>query len=164
MPSITFSGAVLEKVDRIPAAATLHFSCELTAAVAKKMEWGDLPDAAKKSPMDGQLAGGSFVYSPKEAAQKQIEGTLPDEMQANILTVGGFVITRMQIEGSRGKGVKRRINFVLKSADADAAAKAEAWLTMAGSTKGSLRVEYSAMGTAPTQGEDDSEDDAGDKD
>lgn len=158
MPSITFSGVVLEKADRVSAAATLHFACELTASVVKHMKWGDLPDAAKKAPMDGQLAGGSFVLSPKEARQTQIVGTLPDEMQAAVLTVGGFVITRMQIEGSRGKGVKRRINFVLKSADADAAAKAEAWLTMAGDTRGSLRIEYSAMGSAVTEVGEEGED------
>ncbi len=158
MPSITFSGCMLEKVDRVAAAATLHFACELTASVVKHLKWGDLPDAAKKAPMDGQLAGGSFVLSPKQAAQQQIEGTLPDEMQAAVLTVGNFVITRLQIDGSRGKGVKRRINFVLKSADQDAAAKAEAWLTMAGDTKGSLRVEYSAMGSVEPATDDDEED------
>lgn len=129
MPVITFSGSVLEKVDRVAAAATLHFSCEMTASVAKHLEWGELPEGSKKSAMDGQLAAGSFVLSPQAGKQAKLEGMTPDELRANLLTCGGFVVTRQQLEGSKGKGVKRKITFALKSADADAAAKAEAWIT-----------------------------------
>jgi hypothetical protein len=154
MPSITFSGVELKSVSRVPAAATLHFACELTAGVIKHLEWGELPDGSKKATMDGQLAGGTFTLTPKESKQKTIEGVRPDELSANLLTASGFVITRQQIEGTRGKGVKRRIDFVVKCADCDAAAKAEAWLCLAGDTKASLAISYSARETQAASGDD----------
>ena len=144
MPSITFHGVELKNVQRVPAAATFHFCAELTAAVVKHLEWGDLPDGSKKATMDGQLAGGSFTLTPKDKKQQSIEGTRPDEFACNLLTCSNFVVTRQQIEGTRGKGVKRRIDFVCKSADLDAATKAEAWLCMAGDTKAVLAIAYSA--------------------
>ena len=144
MPVITFSGTILDKVDRVAASATLHFSCEMTASVAKHLEWGELPEGSKKSAMDGQLAGGSFVLSPLQGKQTALAGFTPNELRANLLTAGGFVVTRQQLDGSNGKGVKRKITFAVKSADADAAAKAEAWITGAGDTRASLRLDYSS--------------------
>ncbi len=160
MPKITFTGAVLEKVDRVAAAATLHFQCELTASVGKHLEWGDLPDGSKKSAMDGQLAGGSFVLSPQQGKQMAIKETLPDELSANLLTCGGFVITRMNLEGTKGKGFRRKITFALKSPDEDAAAKAEGWLTSVGDLKASLSVSYSSKESGkPEESDDDEEGD-----
>lgn len=155
MPVITFSGSVLEKVDRVAAAATLHFSCEMTASVAKHLEWGELPEGSKKSAMDGQLAGGSFVLSPQAGKQAKLEGMTPDELRANVLTCGGFVVTRQQLEGSKNKGVKRKVTFALKSADADAAAKAEAWITSSSDTKASLRVDYASKEAVKSAEEDE---------
>ena len=155
MPSITYQGVELKSVSRVAAAATFHFCCELTAAVARPMGWGSLCDAAKKQTMDGQLAGGKFTLSAKEdGKQKSIEGTRPDELTANLLTASGFVVTRQQIEGTKGKGTKRRIDFIVKSADPDAAAKAEAWITMAGDTKAVLVIDYRAKEEASTTEEE----------
>jgi hypothetical protein len=164
MPSITFQGVELKSVSRVAAAATLHLACEFTQAVARPMEWGDMSDAAKKQTMDGQLAGGSFRLTAKPGKQRVIEGTLPNELNANLLTASGFVVTRQQIEGTKGKGVKRRIDFIVKSADADAAAKAEAWITLAGDTRGVLVVNYSAKESgAPGESEEEGEEE-GDED
>lgn len=157
MPSVSFTGVELKKVDRIAAAATFHFTCELTASVVKHLEWGELPDGSKKASMDGQLAGGNFTLTPKEAKQKSIDGTRPDEVSCALLTASGFVVTRQQIDGTRGKGVKRRIDFVVKSADQDAAAKAEAWLCMAGDTKAQLSIAYSAKETGQPNADEDGE-------
>ena len=84
MPSITFHGVELRNASRVPAAATFHFCAELTAAIAKHLEWGDLPDGSKKSAMDGQLAGGSFTLTPKDKKQQSIEGTRPEDTQKEL--------------------------------------------------------------------------------
>lgn len=154
MPSITFVGVELKNVVRTAKEATFHFSAEYTAKVAKHFQWGDPSDSDKKADKDGALAGGSMALTPKDAKQKAFEGTRPDVLEVALATCGKFKITRLQTEGSKGKGTRRRIDFVATSIDGDAAMKAEKWLQLAAKIKAELCCDYRVKDSgAPGEGD-----------
>ena len=152
MPSITFVGVELKNCVRTAKEATFHFAAEYTAKVAKHFDWGEPVDSAKKLPLDGALAGGTMTLEAKESKQKSIEGTRPDVLEVALATCNGFIVTRLQTEGTKGKGTKRRIDFVATSIDADAAGKAEGWLSMIGKLKASACFDYRVMESAANEG------------
>lgn len=154
MPSITFVGVELKNCVRTAKEATFHFAAEYTAKVAKHFQWGEPSDSDKKADKDGSLAGGTLTLTPKDAKQKTIEGTRPDVLEVALATCGTFKITRLQTEGSKRKGTRRRIDFVATSVDADAAMKAEKWLQLAAKIKAELCCEYRVKDSgAPGEGD-----------
>ena len=156
--TITFAGAVLRSISRDKSSCILQFSAEMTAAVAKALDWGDeLPDAAVGCKMEGRLVGGSFVLTPTQGRQASLPGTQAHEMQMNISSVGSFQVVRREIEQSRGKGHRRELRFRLDSGDPDAAMKAEEWITSIGDTKATLKVTYASKATTEEPGEEEQE-------
>ena len=147
MPSITFVGVELKNCVRTAKEATFHFAAEYTAKVGKAFEWGDLNETCKKFTLDGSLAGGTMVLEPKETSQKTMDGTKPDVMSVSLTTCDSFTVTRLQSEGSKGKGIRRRIDFCATSIDSDACMKAEKWLQLIGKMKASLCCEYRVLDT-----------------
>lgn len=148
MGQITFTGAVMHGFSRDKNSCVMTFSANMTAAVAKAMEWGDVPDAALGTKMEGRLAGGSFILTPAEGKQQRLAGTEAQEMQAESSSCGSFQIVRRELEASRGNGHRRELRFKIESGDLDAAMKAEAWITSIGDTKASLKLSFSAKATA----------------
>lgn len=150
MSLVNFSSAVLISSSRTKTTTTLLFSAELTKSVAKAMEWGEqeLPDKASGIKMDGKLAGGTFSLAPRQGAQGVLDGIAPAELECGLGSCGHFQIVRREIEQSRGKGFRRELRFKVTSSDVDASAKAEAWLTTIGETKGTLKLNYAAKATS----------------
>ena len=158
--TITFAGAVLRSISRDKNSCTLQFSAEMTAAVAKALDWGEeLPDAAVGCKMEGRLAGGSFVLTPKEGKQASLPGTQAHEMQANVSTVGSFQVVRRELEQSRGKGHRRELRFKVESGELDIAMKAEEWITSIGDGKATLKLAYASKATTEEPAEEEETDD-----
>jgi hypothetical protein len=139
---LIFNQAVLRKLERDAESGKLHFSAALTARVAQAMSWGELPEGATGAKMEGELVGGNFVLTPKEAG-------ITMQMDCSFSTIGHFEIIRMETENSRGKGHRNELRFIVRFGGMDVAAKAEAWLVKAGEAKSELRVNYSKQETLP---------------
>ena len=135
---LIFNQAVLRKLERDAESGKLHFSAALTARVAQAMSWGELPEGATGAKMEGELVGGNFVLTPKEAG-------ITMQMDCSFSTIGHFEIIRMETENSRGKGHRNELRFIVRFGGMDVAAKAEAWLVKAGEAKSELRVNYSNL-------------------
>ena len=52
---ITFANVQLYDVHRKPSGGVAFFSCPVSAAIAKTMEWADIPTCAKGADMEGEL-------------------------------------------------------------------------------------------------------------
>ena len=155
MATITFPGEILRSFSRDKSSTTLVFSVEMTKAIAKAMEWGDdLPDAALGCKMEGRLAGGSFVLSPKDGKQGKLPGTESQEMDCTSSSCGGFQIVRRELEQSRGNGHRHELRFKIVTGDLDAAMKAEVWITGIGDAKATLKLDYAAKAVAGDTDED----------
>jgi hypothetical protein len=139
---LIFTSAVLRKLERDAESGKLHFSASLTAAVTKAFGWNEPPEGASSLKMEGELAGGNFVLTPKEAG-------LTAHMDVAFSTMSHFEIIRLETENSGGKGHRNELRFIVKFGGADVVAQAEAWLRNAGEAKAELRANYWKQETLP---------------
>lgn len=151
---LTFSGTVLEKLERTAKGGKLHFKAELTATVAKAMKWGDLPEGCTGGKMEGSIDAGSISLTPK---QRDLFKSA--ELEVEVQSVTKFEIVRLELENSKGKGFRYEIRFIAKFVADSVAAKAEVWLMTVGEGKSSMRVSGTlAEKPAPEEDEEGDED------
>jgi hypothetical protein len=146
--TITFTSARLTKISRDLKIGTAEFASAWNEKVAIAMEWGDRDDKTgeviamdpaaweKQLTLDGELHATTMELTPSERELKQ------HKVDVDISVVYGFVLHRLEAEGTKGKGHRHEIRFKVDFADSKGCAALEKYMTKMADVKSSLKVSY----------------------
>jgi hypothetical protein len=144
MPSkITFSSAILRSFSRKPTGGTANFSASVTNEVREALGWTEIPDCLTGATPEGDLAATSvdLVPTDKELTMHRVG--------LDVSRVHKFEITRLELEGKKGKGYRLELRFQVDFTDTKGAQKLERYMLTLGEGKGKLTVSYTKQETLP---------------
>lgn len=136
MQKIDFSSAVLTRFERTTKEGRAHFSASLTESLKAAMGWGDLPDGAISTKMDGNISAQTAVLKPMDVELKQ------HALDMDITGVESFSIVRLEVERTKGVAKMREVRFVVTFAAPDTCALLESYMLRLGEAKAKLTISY----------------------
>lgn len=152
---VSFTGVGLKSFSRSASSGgSASFSANLTAAVIKKMGWGEMRGYEKSTALEGDLAAQKMILGAADTLAKGYE------IHVDIQGVGGFEGVRRELEGKKGKGFKHELHFKVKFADNTGCALLEQHMLKIPEGKSSLTVLYTPKAVQGELKEDLSNDDA----
>lgn len=140
--SIAFTNVQLLSFSRKSTGGTASFSASLTAPVIKAMQWAELPECQTGAGLDGDLAAHQVELTPKEPELQKHAMTL------DCKRIHKFTVTRLEIEGKKGKGHRFELRFEVSWPDPNGAQKLEQFIISCG--KSILKVHYTKQAVQET--------------
>lgn len=134
MEKLTFPTVTLLSFSRKPTGGKAVFSGSVTTAVARAMEWTDIPECATSAALDGELSATQVELVPKDEALRRHAIILDTSKVAK------FELVRREIEGKKGKGHRQELQFSVWFPDVKGARKLEEYMLTCG--KSTLSVSY----------------------
>lgn len=133
---VDFTGVTLKSISRKPSSGgEAKFSANLTAAVQKKMGWGEMPPYETSANLEGDLAAQSMILGAKDTLMAAYE------ISVDIQSAGGFEAIRKELPGKRAKGFRHVLHFTVKFAD-NAMGLLEEYMLKVPEEKGSMTILY----------------------
>ena len=132
--SVTFAGATLVDFGRNLKGCSAKIEFPLSSRVMKSLGWADLRDFETKASLEGDLAATVAEFVPSD------EGMKRRAIQIDVQRVSGFVATKQEVEGSRGKGKRWLVQCTITIRDEAGCQKLEGYMLSV--PKGDVKVSY----------------------
>ena len=134
MEKLTFTTVELVSFGRSRKGGKAIFASSLNANVQKKMGWAEIPESITASNLEGDLAATVITLEPKEPELKKHAFSL------DVQRVHRFQSVRLELEGTKNKGHRTEIRFLVEFSDPTGCKKLEAYMQTA--NKSSMQVSY----------------------
>lgn len=112
------------------------FSSPISEDLANVLEWGEVPEFLTGAALDGSLHLSNCELTPKEKMLRANSMTL----EAGQITE--FKTVRRELKGSKGKGFRIELRFLVMFSDPLGCAKLELYMASVGSEKSALRIAF----------------------
>lgn len=135
-----FTQCVLRGIARTHKGGAAQFSSSLTDALRSKLDLEDLPDyLTEGKSSERELVASQIILRSKDGDLAQYEIIVQAQR------VHKFELVRLEREGTKGKGTRTELRFIVKFNDPTGCAFLEEYMVKAGDSKGTLVVSYTAQ-------------------
>jgi len=100
------------------------------------LEWGEIPEFLTSTALEGSLHLSSCELTPKEKLLRV------HAMQLDAGQITEFKSVRRELKGSKGKGFRIELRFLVLFSDPLGCAKLEGYMQGVGSEKSALRISF----------------------
>ncbi len=129
-------GAVLLGFSKKQSGGRAVFASPMASELSETLAWGDIPEFMTGAALEGSLHLSSCELTPKDKLLRTHAITLDAGQMTEFKTV------RRELKGTKGKGHRVELRFMVLFSDPAGCAKLEAYMQGVGSEKSAIRISF----------------------